>query len=177
MVSTNYTPWISKQNIDINGDIQVVLTGNTLPKDIEGGYIYFSQSPFGAIDVTNLNSSILATHARFDRRSQSFYAPTKLRGIPSGYIMLGLYDTFDDYFITNNYWTNPWTGMTTGAMTNMAPIWSSGDISNLTFHSNTRALTLNIKENPNDENNLWLTLGDFGPDTNYNWIGRLPLKS
>ena len=175
--STNYTPWISKQNIDINGDIQVVLTGNTLPKDIEGGYIYFSQSPFGAIDVTNLNSSILATHARFDRRSQSFYAPTKLRGIPSGYIMLGLYDTFDDYFITNNYWTNPWTGMTTGAMTNMAPIWSSGDISNLTFHSNTRALTLNIKENPNDENNLWLTLGDFGPDTNYNWIGRLPLKS
>ena len=66
---------------------------------------------------------------------------------------------FDDYFITNNYWTNPWTGMTTGAMTNMAPIWSSGDISNLTFHSNTRALTLNIKENPNDENNLWLTLG------------------
>ena len=65
------------------GDIQVVLTGNTLPKDIEGGYIYFSQSPFGAIDVTNLNSSILATHARFDRRSQSFYAPTKLRGIPT----------------------------------------------------------------------------------------------
>ena len=175
--STNYAPWISKQNIDINGDIQVVLTGNTLPKDIEGGYVYFSQSPFSATDVINLNSSILATHARFDRRSQSFYAPTKLRGIPSGYIMLGLYDTFDDYFITNNYWTNPWTGMTTGAMTNMAPVWSSGDISNLTFHSNTRALTLNIKENPNDENNLWLTLGDFGPDTNYNWVGRLPLKS
>ena len=146
----NYPNWVTTQAIDTDGNIKLTfVSGELLQDDIAGAFMYFSKRYITGLDaVTGLAGAkpgapdVTIYNSLYNSQSKTFNAPMQLRTTPSGYMFMGFYDTFDNYFIENKIWSNNWTGMTTGAMTNTTAVFQSGSSTMFSFNDTVGQLVL-----------------------------------
>lgn len=170
-----YENYLTNHWLDTNGDVNIKITSGSLPIDIVGGYIYTSTGLFSGYDiVTGSDVEVSISQFNYNSNIDVIKAKSSLNFYTSGYMAISFFDAFDYAYIEQGNQEIAYGGV---AMSNVVPIFASGDISNL------RATTVFDMHNPSNlldkvslhvmrtgENNKTYAMSSFKDDSNIEWI-------
>jgi len=145
--------YITRHFIDCGLNINITYVSGTMPKDIIGGYIYFSTGLFSGENITGNNPipsqfNIYTGYSNYNSYTKSFQTPIPYEDryfSPTGYICFSVIDSFDMEII-NNYNSMLRTGF---------PL---SNITSINFSGVTNTMKIGqqlIFTNFNDNNNIW----------------------